>query len=66
MQPNFYPRTYPTDDSDRNSNTKLSLKRILLEFQYTEEEIDMCKGKLLEFMETLLHECENKTMAHMW
>jgi len=62
----FNARNYPSDDSDRNSNTELWLKRILLEFQYTEEENDMCKGELLEFMETLLHECENKTMAHMW
>ena len=62
----FSPHNYQSDDSDQNSNTKLWLKRILLEFQYTEVENDMCKGELLEFMETLLYECENKTMAHMW
>jgi hypothetical protein len=45
----FSPRKYPSDDSDRNTNTELGLKRILLKFQYTKEESDMCKGELLEF-----------------
>ena len=49
----FNPRNYPSDDSNRITNTKMWLKRILLEFQYTEEESDMCKGELFEFMETL-------------
>jgi hypothetical protein len=61
----FNLRNYPNDDSDRITNIELWLKRILLEFQYIEEESDMCKGKLLEFMETLRHECENKTMTYM-
>ena len=38
------------------------LKRILLKFQYTKEESDMCRGELLGFMDTLWHECENKTI----
>ena len=45
---NFSPRNYLSDDSDRNTNTKLGRKRILLTFQYTKEESGMCKGELLE------------------
>ena len=58
----FSPRNYPNDDSDQITNTELWLESILLKFQYTEEENDMCKGELLEFTETLRHECENKTI----
>ena len=47
------PRNYPSDDNDRITNTELWLKRILLKFQYNEEESDMCKGELLKFTETL-------------
>jgi len=46
------PHNFPSDDSDRITNTELWLKKILLKFQSTEES-DMCKGELLEFMETL-------------
>ena len=51
MQPNFSALVinYPSDDFDQITNTKLWLERILLKFQYIEEEIDMCKGQLLEF-----------------
>ena len=62
----FYNLVIISYDSDRITNTEMCLTRVLLEFQYTEEESDMCKGELLEFMERLRHECENKTMAHMW
>ena len=62
----FSPRNYPSDDSDRITNTELWLERILLKYQYTEEEKDMCKGELLEFTETLRHECENKTIFEAW
>ena len=58
----FNLRNYPSDDSDRNTNTDLGLKRTLLRFQFTKEESDMCKRELLEFMLTLQHECENKTV----
>jgi hypothetical protein len=54
------PRNYPSDDSDQNTNAKLGLKRILLKFKYAKEESDMCEGELVEFTETLQHECENK------
>ena len=57
----FSPRNYPSDDSDRITNTELWLKRILLKFQYTEEN-DMCKGELVEFTETLRHECEQNNI----
>ena len=62
----FSPRNYPSDDSDRISNTELWLERILLKFQYIEEESDTCKGEHLEFTETLRHECENKTIFEAW
>ena len=62
----FNPRDYPSDDNDQITNTELWLERILLKFQYTEEESDMCKGELLEFTETLRHECENKTIFEAW
>jgi hypothetical protein len=56
---NFFSRhNYSCDDSDQNTNTKLGLKRILLKFQHTKEESDMCKGELIKFIETLQHECE--------
>ena len=45
---------------------ELWLERILLRFQYTEEESDMCKGQLLEFTETLQHECENNMIFEAW
>ena len=45
---------------------ELWLERILLNFQYFEEENDMCKGELLQFTETLRHECENKTIFEAW
>jgi hypothetical protein len=61
----FSPCNYPSDDSDRITNTALWLERILLKFQYIEEEKDMCKGELLEFTETLQHECENKTIFRL-
>ena len=32
---------------------ELWLERILLKFQYTVEESDMCKGEILEFTKTL-------------
>ena len=44
----FSSRNYPTDDSDRNTNTESRLKRTLLKFQFTEEESDMWKKELLE------------------
>ena len=62
----FSPCNYPSDDSDRITNTALWLERILLKFQYIEEESDMCKGELLEFTGTLQHECENKTIFEAW
>ena len=62
----FSPRNYPSDDSDGNANTELELKRVLLKFQYTKEESDMCKGAHMQFMETLQHECENKTILEAW
>jgi hypothetical protein len=40
----------------------LWLKRILLKFQYIEKKNDICKEELLEFTETLSHECENKSI----
>ena len=49
----FNPRKYPSNDNDRATNTELWLERILLKFQYIEEGSDMCKGELLEFIETL-------------
>ena len=56
----FSPRNYPSDNNDQITNTKLWLERILLNFQYTKEVIDICKGESLEFTETPQHECENK------
>ena len=41
-------------------------KKVLLKFQYTIEESHMCKIELLEFTETLQHECENKTIFEAW
>ena len=40
----FSPRNFSRNDSDQITNTKLWLERILLKFQYTKEESDMCKG----------------------
>ena len=61
MRPNFFdPHNYPSNDSDRITNIELWLERMLLKFQYTKEESDMCKGEFLEFTETLQHKCENK------
>ena len=37
-----------------------------MKFQYIEEESDMFKGELLEFMGTLQYECENKTIFEAW
>jgi hypothetical protein len=62
----FSPHNYPSNDSDRITSTELWLGRILLKFQYTKEESDMCKGELLEFTKTLRHECENKTIFEAW
>ena len=62
----FSPCNYPSNDSGRITNTELWLERILLKFQYMEEESDMCKGEPLEFTETLQHECENKTIFEAW
>ena len=62
----FSPHNHPNDDSDRFTNTKLWLKGQLLKFQYPKEENDTCKGKLLEFTETLWYECENKTIFETW
>ena len=62
----FSPLNYSNDDSDQITNTELWLKRILLKFQYTKEESDMCKGELLEFTETLQHEFENETKFEVW
>ena len=56
----FNPRNYPNNDSNRSTNTELWLERMLLKFQYTKEKSNMCKGELLEFIEILQHECENK------
>ena len=57
----FCPCNYPSTNNDRITNTELWLERILLKFQYTEEEeSEKCKGELLEFTETLRHECEHK------
>ena len=39
----FNPRNYPNDDSYQITNAELWLKWTLLQFQYTEEENDMCK-----------------------
>ena len=63
---NFSPRNYPSNDRDWITTIKLSLERILLKIRYTKEENDMCKGKLLEFTETLRHECENKKIFEAW
>ena len=49
----FSPRNYPSNDSDRITNTELWFESIWLKFHYIEEESDICKGELLEFMETL-------------
>ena len=39
----FSPDNYLNNDNDQITNTKLWLKRILLKFQYNEEESDTCK-----------------------
>ena len=62
----FIPHNHPSNDSDGITNTKLWLGKILLKFQYTKEENDMCKGELLKFTETLRYECENKTIFEAW
>ena len=49
----FSPRNNPSDDNDRITNTEFWLERILLKFQYTKEESNMCNGELLKFTETL-------------
>ena len=56
----FSPHNYPNNNNDQITNTELWLGRILLKYQYTKEESDMFKGELLEFMETLQHECEKQ------
>ena len=60
------PRNYPSDDSVQVTNIELWLERILLKFQYTEEESNMCKGELLEFTKTLQHECKIKPIFEVW
>ena len=49
----FNPCNYPSNDSDRITNTELWLERMLLKFQYTREESAMCKEELVEFTESL-------------
>ena len=46
-----------SDDGDQTTNTEPWLERILLKFQYTTKENNMCKEELLELMETHRHEC---------
>jgi hypothetical protein len=45
---------------------ELWFERILLKFQYTEEESEMSKGELLESTKTFQHECENKMIFEDW
>lgn len=40
----FNPCNYASDDIDRITNIELWFQKILLKFQYNEEESDMCKG----------------------
>ena len=49
----FSPHNYPSDDSDQITNTELWPEKILLKFQYTEEENDICKAKFSKFTESL-------------
>jgi hypothetical protein len=53
----FSPCNLSSNDSDHITNTELWLGRLLLlKSQYIEEENDMCKGELLEFIEALQNE----------
>ena len=62
----FNPSNYPSNDSDWITNIELWPKRILLRFQYTKEESDMCKRELSIFTKTFQHECENETIFEVW
>ena len=55
------PHNYSSNDSDRITNTKLWLERILVKFNTLKKKVTF-----VEFMETLKHECENKMIFEAW
>ena len=66
MQPKFSALIIIQATIVQITNIKLWLEKILLKFQYTEEESDMRKRELLEYTKTIQHECENKTTFKAW
>ena len=62
----FSPKYYPSDEEVRITMPKQWLERLIIKFRFTVVESDASRAELLEFVETLRHECENKSLYEAW
>ena len=62
----FSPKYYPSDEEVRITMSEQWLERLIIKFRFTAVESDASRAKLLEFVETLRHECENKSLYEAW
>jgi hypothetical protein len=62
----FSPKYYPSDEEIRITMSEQWLERLIVKFGLTVVESDASRAELLEFVETLRHECENKSLYEAW
>jgi hypothetical protein len=61
----FNPKYYPSDEVHITISQQ-GLERLIINFGLMVVESDVSRAKLLEFVETLRHECENKSLYEAW
>lgn len=60
------PKCYPTDEEVNITMVEQWLKKFIKKFGLMLVESDASRANLLEFVETLKHECENKSFYEAW
>ena len=56
------PKYYPSDEEVRITTLELWLERLVINFGSVAVDNDASRAELLEFVKTLRHECENKSL----
>ena len=62
----FNPKYYPADEEDRTRATDVWLERLMEKFVPSENDRDACRAEMLEFVETIRHECPQKSIHEAW
>ena len=55
----FSPKHYPVDELDKRTLTEQWLNRLVTHFRSSDDLIDQCNAKLLEFVDMLSFVCEH-------